>query len=100
LTGVMIPVVASITLVVLYFSANNVALLLAPITPPGLHSAWGILILAHCLTIIIWLLAAIVCYPFATAHAGNAESYGLLKSSLCQLRAKLGIKNLDYEMEV
>jgi len=100
LTGVMIPIVSSAILVALYFSFSDLVTFLSPIVPLNSHSPWHILLLTNFLTLVLWLVIAGVCYPFATAPSANAGSYGLLKARLCQLRAKLGIAGSDHELRM
>src|SRR2546425_698063 len=98
LTGTMIPIASSAIVVALYFSNDDLIRRLSPFTYFDLHSSWLLLLLAHVLTILLWLVAAWIFYPFATARSANAGSYGLLKARLCQLRAKLGITGSDHDL--
>lgn len=100
LTGYMMPIVASAIVVALYFSNGELIQRLSPFIPFDLHSAWLLLLLAHVLTIVLWLVIAWICYPFATAGSANAGSYGMLKARLCQLRAKLGIAGSDHDLRM
>jgi hypothetical protein len=100
LTGVMIPIVASAILTSLYFSFPDLVKHLQAIISLDPGSAWHILLFAHAITIMFWLIAALVCYPFASASSASAGSYGLLKASLCHLRARLGIDGSDHELRV
>ena len=100
LTGVMIPIISSATLVALYFSFSDLVTFLSPIVPLNSHSPWHILLLTHFLTLVLWLVIAGVCYPFATAQSANTGSYSLLKARLCQLRAKLRIDGSDHELRM
>jgi len=103
LTGTMIPIASSAIVVALYFSNDDLIRLiqyLSPFTNFELHSSWLLLLLAHILTILLWLVAAWICYPFATARSANPGSYGLLSARLCQLRAKLGITGSDHDLRM
>ncbi len=100
LTGVMMPIASSAIVVALYFSNNDLMQHLVPFVHFDLHSNWLLLLLAHVLAIVLWLVAAWICYPFATAESANSGSYGLLKARLCQLRAKLGITGSDHDQRV
>jgi hypothetical protein len=53
LTGYMMPIVASATVVALYFSNGELIQRLAPFVPFDLHSTWLLLLLAHVLTIVL-----------------------------------------------
>ena len=100
LTGVMMPIVASATVVALYFSNGELIQRFSPFVPFDLHSSWLLLLLAHVLTIVLWLVVACICYPFATAGSANPGSYGMLKARLCQLRAKLGVAGSDHDLRM
>ena len=100
LTGTMIPIVSSAIVVALYFSNDDLIHHFSPFMYFDLHSSWYLLLLAHVLTILLWLVAAWICYPFATAASANPGSYGLLKARLCQLRAKLGIAGSDHDLRM
>jgi hypothetical protein len=100
LTGVMIPIVSSAILVTTYFSFPDLVKHLPSIISLDSGSAWHILLLTHVITIILWLVAALVCYPFASAQSARSGNYGLLKACLCHLRAKLGIDGSDHELRV
>jgi hypothetical protein len=100
LTGTMIPIVSSAIVVALYFSNDDLIRHFSPFMYLDLHSSWYLLLLAHVLTILLWLVAAWICYPFATAGSANPGSYGLLKARLCQLRAKLGIAGTDHDLRM
>jgi hypothetical protein len=96
----MMPVVASATVVALYFSNGDLIQHLSPFTPFDLHSNWFLLLFAHVLTFVLWLVAALIYYPFATAGSANPGSYGMLKARLCQLRAKLGVAGSDHDLRM
>src|SRR5256886_3147862 len=100
LTGVMIPIVSSAILVIIYLSFPDLVVDISPVVQLDSHSAWHILFLAHFLTIALWLIVALVRYPFASAQSANPGSYGLLKGSLCQIRAKLGIDGTDHDLRM
>ena len=100
LTGVMIPIVSSAILVSLYFAFPDLVKHLPLIISLDPGSEWHILLFAHVITIILWLVAAVVCYPFARAQSARSGSYGLLKARLCHLRAKLGIDGSDHELRM
>src|SRR5947209_4662429 len=100
LTGVMIPIVSSAILVIIYLSFPDLVVDISPVVQLDSHSAWHILFLAHFLTIALWLIVALVRYPFASAQSANPGSYGLLKGSLCQIRAKLGIDGADHDLRM
>jgi hypothetical protein len=100
LTGVMIPIVSSAILVTVYFSFSDLVKHLSLIINLDAGSAWHILFLTHVITLLLWLGAALVCSPFASAQSARPGSYGLLKASLCHLRAKLGIDGSDHELRV
>src|SRR6266550_1343263 len=100
LTGVMIPIVSSAILVIIYLSFPDLVVDISPIVQLDSHSAWHILFLAHFLTIVLWLIVALVRYPFASAQSANPGSYGLLKGRLCHIRAKLGIDCTDHDLRM
>lgn len=100
LTGTMIPIASSAIVVALYFSNDDLIRHLSPFMYFDLHSSWLLLLLAHVLTILLWLVAAWICYPFATARSANPGSYGLLSARLCQLRAKLDITGSDHDLRM
>jgi len=100
LTGVMIPIVSSAILVIIYLSFPDLVVDLSPVVRLDSHSAWHILFLAHFVTIALWLIVALVGYPFASAQSANPGSYGLLKGSLCHIRAKLGIDGTDHDLRM
>lgn len=100
LTGVMMPIVSSVILVTLYFSFSDLVTLLPSGIRPNSNSAWSIMFFAHIITIMLWLVVAWVCRSFAKASSANSGSYGLLKASLCHLRAKLGIDGADHDLRV
>jgi hypothetical protein len=100
LTGTLIPIASSAIVVALYFSNDDLIRLLSPFMSFYLHSSWFLLLFAHVLTILLWLVAAWIGYPFATAGSANPGSYGLLKARLCQLRAKLGIAGTDHDLRM
>src|SRR5947209_320589 len=100
LTGVMVPIFSSAILVTIYLSFPDLVVDISPIVQLDSHSAWHILFLAHLLTIVLWLVIALVRYPFASAQSANPGSYGLLKGSLCHLRAKLGIDGADHDLRM
>jgi len=100
LTGTMIPIVSSAIVVAMYFSKGDLIQHFSPFMSFDLHSSWHLLLLAHVLAILLWLVAAWICYPFATAGSANPGSYGLLKARLCQLRAKLGIAGSDHDLRM
>ena len=93
LTGVIIPIVASLTMAGIYLAHPDIALFALN---PTLK--WFPLISSTIITGIIWLLAAFCFSFFTTAKAANPRSYGLLISRLCQLKANLGIEDEDSEI--
>lgn len=99
LTGVMMPIVSSMILVTLYFAFPDLVKHITFIQLDS-SSAWSIMFFAHAITIMLWLIVAWVCYPFAKASSASPGSYGLLKASLCQLRAKLGIDGADHDLRM
>jgi hypothetical protein len=84
LNGIMIPIVSSVILVSLYFSFNDLVMRPPLIGYLDSHSPWNILLLAHLLTIVLWLFTALVCYPFARAQSARPGSYGLLNPRIAQ----------------
>src|SRR2546421_1167072 len=100
LIGVMIPIVSSAILVIIYLSFPDLVVDLSPVVRLDSHSAWHILFLAHFVTIALWLIVALVGSPFASAQSANPGSYGLLKGSLCHIRAKLGIDGTDHDLRM
>jgi len=100
LTGVMMPIVSSAILVTLYFSFPDLVKHIPLIISLDAGSEWHILIFAHAITIVLWLIVAWFCYPFTKASSASSGSYGLLKASLCHLRAKLGIDGADHDLRV
>lgn len=98
LTGVMMPIISSAILVTIYLSFPDLVVDISPIIQLDSHSAWHILFLAHVSTMILWLIIALVRYPAASSQSANAGSYGLLKGSLCHIRAKLGIDGSDHDL--
>src|SRR5258708_11823327 len=100
LTGPMIPIASSAIVVAMYFSKGDIIQYFSQFMSFDLHSSWYLLLLAHVLTILLWLVTAWICYPFATAASANPGSYGLLKARLCQLRAKLGIAGTDHDLRM
>lgn len=100
LIGVIIPIVFSTVLVVLYLSFPELSKLLAPIASIDPNSDWALLLLTNVSTIVLWLVLTLIWFPFATAQSANPGSYGLLKSRLCQLRAKLGIEGSDHDLRM
>ncbi len=92
LTGVIIPIVASLTMAGIYLAHPNIPLFALD---PTLK--WFPLISSTIITAILWLLAAFCFSFFTTAKAANRRSYGLLISRLCQLKANLCIEDKDSE---
>jgi hypothetical protein len=100
LTGVMMPIVSSAILVTLYFAFPDLVTHIPLIISLNPGSEWHILLFAHAITGMVWLIVALCCHPFASASSANPASYGLLKASLCHLRAKLGIDGVDHDLSV
>ncbi len=92
LTGVIIPIVASLTMAGIYLAHPSSGLF-------GLNSdfKWFPLISSTIITIAIWLLAALCVSFFTGAEAANSRSYGLLISRLWQLKANLDREDEDNE---
>ncbi len=98
MTGVMVPFVASVTMVAIYLALPN-AFIPLPLLNIGPDSKWYAIAASTIFTILLWLIAALACLRFATAEGAHPRSYGLLKSRLCQLKANLGIDDSDDELK-
>src|SRR5947209_20458704 len=96
----MVPIFSFDILVTIYLSSPDLLVDISPIVQLDSHSAWHILFLAHFLTIVLWLVIALVRYPFASAQSANPGSYGLLKGSLCHLGEKFGIDGADLDLRM
>jgi hypothetical protein len=90
LTGVIIPIVASLTMAGIYLAHLHIPLFALDPTLP-----WFPLISSTLISGIIWLLVAFCLSFFASAKTANTRSYGLLISRLGQLKASLSIENGD-----
>ena len=98
MTGVIVPFVASVMMVGIYLALPN-AFIPVPLLNIGPDSKWYAITASTEFTILLWLIAALVCLYFATAEGANSRSYGLLQSRLCQLKANLGIEDSDGELK-
>jgi hypothetical protein len=90
LNGVIIPIVASLTMAGIYLAHPKIWLFGLD---PGLK--WFPLVSSTIITGIIWVLAAFCVSFFTTAKTANARSYGLLTSRLCQIKANLDIEDVE-----
>lgn len=95
LTGVIIPIVASLTLAGIYLAHPNIPLF-------GLDPTlkWFPLISSTFISGIIWLLAALCFSFFTSAKSANTRSYGLLISRLAQLKASLALKSEKGDLTI
>lgn len=96
MTGVMVPFVASVMMVVFYLGLPNTFIALPGVDP---SSRWYAIVVSTLVTGGLWLVGALARTPFVTARSANPHSYGLLRSRLCQLKANLGIEEVDGELE-
>lgn len=92
LTGVIIPIVASLTMAGIYLTHLNIPLFNLDPTPK-----WFPFISSTLTSGIIWLLAALCIISFSSARTANTRSYGLLVSRLGQLKVRLGIADEGEE---
>ena len=94
LNGVIIPIVASLTMAGIYLA--HPAVWFFGIDP---GTRWFPLVSSTIITGIIWMFAAFCVSFFTTAKTANAHGYGLLTSRLCQLKANLDIEDAAEALE-
>ncbi len=94
LNGVIIPIVASLTMAGIYLAHPTVWFFGID---PGVK--WFPLVSSTIITGIIWVLAAFCVSFFTTARTANARGYGLLASRLCQLKANFDIYDAFEALE-
>lgn len=89
ITGVIIPIFASLVVASLYLTLPTSPL--PPLFGVRPESAWYTLVWSSFLIGILWLVVAIPFSYFCTAHGANSCNYGLLRSRLHQLNSYLGM---------
>src|SRR6266571_1912898 len=97
ITGVIVPVVASLIAVGLYLTLQYSPLSLLGLPP---NSRWYTLVYSSLLTGIVWFVATFALGYFCTAQGANPHNYSLLRSRLRQLNAYLGLKDCADSADV
>ena len=92
ITGVAVPIAASVLTVSLYISPSS-PLSLVLYLPQSWNQGWYSIVFGFIIICIVWLVVAALCWPFSTAKGANSRTYHLLKSRFHHLKS-LGINEL------
>ncbi len=85
ITGVVVPIAASVLTVSLYISPSS-PLSLVLYLPQSWNQGWYSIVFGIIIIWIVWLVVAALCWPFSTAKGANSRTYHLLKSRFHHLK--------------